>query len=201
MLYNLHDFSFANSVLFYFTTLSVPANRETGTYKEEPTIMATVKKTAAKKETAPKAAEVVKKDVVSEAKEAAKTVVAEVKAEAAKVEAVKKEEAPKKAEAPKKSAAKKAVAPKKAPAKKAETAKKAAAPKKAGRPKAPSAAVIVEFAGKQLKTEQIIAAALKAYKASHKDVVSTIEVYVKPEESVAYYVINGVGSDDYKIEL
>ena len=31
--------------------------------------------------------------------------------------------------------------------------------------------------------------------------IKTIEIYVKPEENAAYYVVNGVGADDYKIEL
>ena len=34
-----------------------------------------------------------------------------------------------------------------------------------------------------------------------RDSIKTIEVYVKPEENVAYYVVNGEGSDDWKVSL
>ena len=49
----------------------------------------------------------------------------------------------------------------------------------------------------------LIAAAKKAYtklgnKASD---IKSLDIYVKPEEGVAYYVVNGTGSDDYKIKL
>lgn len=32
-------------------------------------------------------------------------------------------------------------------------------------------------------------------------VIETIEIYVKPEEHAAYYVVNGEGSDQYKVML
>ena len=32
-------------------------------------------------------------------------------------------------------------------------------------------------------------------------VIETIEIYVKPEEHTAYYVVNGEGSDQYKVML
>ena len=31
--------------------------------------------------------------------------------------------------------------------------------------------------------------------------IRTIDIYVKPEESVAYYTVNGQGSDEFKIQL
>ena len=31
--------------------------------------------------------------------------------------------------------------------------------------------------------------------------IKTVDVYVKPDEGVAYYAVNGEGSADYKIEL
>ena len=31
--------------------------------------------------------------------------------------------------------------------------------------------------------------------------IRTIDVYVKPEENAAYFAVNGIGSDDYKVEL
>ena len=106
---------------------------------------------------------------------------AEVKAEA-------------KAEAPK-AEAKKAEEPKK------ETAKKT--PAKRTTAKDIKTSVVVQFAGKEVAEKDLIAAVKKAYTKKGNKVgdIKTIEIYVKPEESAAYYVVNGVGADDYKIEL
>ena len=116
---------------------------------------------------------------------------AAVKAAPAK-EAAPVKEAPAKEAAPVKEAAK---APAKAPAKKAPA-------KAATKPAEPVASVYVEYAGNQIAAKEILDAAKAAFAKSHKDVaIKTIEIYVKPEEAVAYYVVNGEGSDDYKIEL
>ena len=99
-----------------------------------------------------------------------------------------------KAEAPK-AEAKKAEEPKK------ETAKKA--PAKRTTAKDIKTSVVVQFAGKEVAEKDLIAAVKKAYTKKGNKVgdIKTIEIYVKPEESAAYYVVNGVGADDYKIEL
>ena len=109
------------------------------------------------------------------------SVVTEVKA--AEVKAETKTEAPK-AEEPKKETAKKA------------PAKRAAA-------KDIKTSVVVQFAGKEVTEKELIAAVKKAYTKKGNNVgdIKTIEIYVKPEENAAYYVVNGVGADDYKIEL
>ena len=109
-----------------------------------------------------------------------------VEAEAAETKAVKAEA---KAEAPK------AEEPKK------ETAKKT--PAKRTTAKDIKTSVVVQFAGKEVAEKDLIAAVKKAYTKKGNKVgdIKTIEIYVKPEESAAYYVINGVGADDYKIEL
>lgn len=66
----------------------------------------------------------------------------------------------------------------------------------------PKAKVVVEFAGKQVVAKDILAAATKAFKKANRGVtIKTIDIYVKLEEQVAYYVVNGQGSEDYKIEL
>lgn len=84
---------------------------------------------------------------------------------------------------------------KKAPARKAPV-------KKEVKPAETEASVYVQYAGKQIAAKEILEAAKAAYVKAHKDTeVKTIEIYVKPEEAVAYYVVNGEGSDDYKIEL
>ena len=113
--------------------------------------------------------------------------------EAKEVKAEAKAEAPK-AEAPK-AEAKKAEEPKK------ETAKKAPAKRTAA--KDIKTSVVVQFAGKEVTEKDLIAAVKKAYTKKGNKVgdIKTIEIYVKPEESAAYYVVNGVGADDYKIEL
>lgn len=112
----------------------------------------------------------------AEVKAAEATEIKEVKAEA-KAEA-------KKAEEPKK-----------------ETAKKAPAKRTAA--KDIKTSVVVQFAGKEVAEKDLIAAVKKAYTKKGNKVgdIKTIEIYVKPEESAAYYVVNGVGADDYKIEL
>ena len=102
------------------------------------------------------------------------SVVTEVKA--AEVKAETKTEAPK-AEEPKKET-------KKAPAKRAAA-------------KDIKTSVVVQFAGKEVTEKELIAAVKKAYTKKGNKVgdIKTIEIYVKPEENAAYYVVNGVGMD------
>ena len=118
-----------------------------------------------------------KKPVSNNTVEAEAAVKAEAKAEAPKAEA-------KKAEEPKK-----------------ETAKKT--PAKRITAKDIKTSVVVQFAGKEVAEKDLIAAVKKAYTKKGNKVgdIKTIEIYVKPEECAAYYVVNGVGADDYKIEL
>ncbi len=98
----------------------------------------------------------------------------EVKAAEAKTEEV-KEEAPKKA-APKKKAAEK----------KAET----------------ETTVTIQFQGKDIVAAQLVEKAREAFAQANPDVqIATLDVYIKPEEGVAYYAVNGEGSAEDKIEL
>lgn len=117
-----------------------------------------------------------------------------VEVKAAEVTEIKEVNAEAKAEAPK-AEAKKAEEPKK------ETAKKAPAKRTAA--KDIKTSVVVQFAGKEVTEKDLIAAVKKAYTKKGNKVgdIKTIEIYVKPEESAAYYVVNGVGADDYKVEL
>ncbi|MFR5731653.1 MAG: DUF6465 family protein [Clostridium sp.] len=83
-----------------------------------------------------------------------------------------------------------------------ETTKKAPAKKAPAKKADPKACVVIEFSGKQIVAKDVLDKAVKAYEADHKGAeIKTIEVYVKPEENVAYYVVNGEGSDDYKVIL
>lgn len=139
-------------------------------------------KTAAKP--VEKAAEVKKEDKAADVKSAP---AAEKKA-AASAEKAPVEKAP----------AKKAPAKKAAPAAKKETVKKAPAAKKTE----PKASVFVEYADKKVAAKDILAAAEKDFESKNKGVaIETIEIYVKPEENAAYYVVNGIGSNDYKVNM
>lgn len=61
---------------------------------------------------------------------------------------------------------------------------------------------LVQFQGRSIVTAQVVEAAAKAFAETNPDVeIKTIDVYVKPEENVAYYAVNGEGSEDYKVEL
>ncbi len=140
-----------------------------------------------------------------------KVVVAAAKAEEVKKEAEVKPEAKKavakKAEKPaaeKKAVAKKAekaVAEKKAPAKKAEKAvaeKKAPAKKAerkpAGRKPAAKANVFVQFAGKSFSQDELVKIAKDVWQYDMNMKAAdfkSVEIYVKPEENMAYFVVNG----------
>ena len=81
---------------------------------------------------------------------------------------------------------------KKAPAKKAPAKKTAAKTTKN---------VFVEFCAKQISADEIVDKCVNAFKAENKGkAVESVEVYIKPEENVAYYVINGVADGKY-VEL
>ena len=149
--------------------------------------MAETKKVTVK----PAAKAVAKKEEVKETKvEAAK----EVKVEAAKeVKA-----APAKKVAEKKETVKKEVA-KKAPAKK-ETVKKEtkAATKKAE----VKADVQIQFSGKAYTTDELVKIAKDVWKydlGKKEADFKTVALYVKPEESLTYYVINGEVSGSFAI--
>lgn len=125
------------------------------------------------------------------------------KAVAAKVEDV-KEAAPVVAE--KKEEVKKEVPVKKAPAKKAASAKKAAPAKKETPEKKvvakKEATLYVQFADKSYSTEELVKIAEDVWvydlgkKASD---IKTVEIYVKPEESRAYFVVNGTENGSFLI--
>ena len=114
-----------------------------------------------------------------------------VKAEPKKAVAVKAE--PKKAVAEK--AEPKKVAPKKAAAKK--PAAKKAAPKKATAVKTAAKKVaetlVIQAAGNEWDVDAVKEQVIAAYVAAghQRSGISSLTVYIKPEERKAYYVING----------
>ncbi len=119
-----------------------------------------------------------------------------------KAEEVKKAVETKKTEIKKAVEEKKEEKAEKAAAKPAEKAAAKPAKKTAKKAADPKTNVYIEFQDRQVLAKDILKAAEKAYKKSHRgETIKTIEIYVKPEENVAYYVVNGEGSADYFVAL
>lgn len=138
---------------------------------------------------------------MAEVKKATAKVVAKVPAEEKKVEVKAAEvKAPEVKAEIKKEAVKKTPAAKKAPAKKAPAAKKETVKKETVK-KAPAAKkpvvkeeVNFQFSGKSYTSEDLIRITKDVWKYDlngKEEDVQSIELYVKPEENTAYYVING----------
>ena len=127
------------------------------------------------------------------------------KAAVAKVEEKKVEATPVKVEAPaKKEAAKKEAPAKKEAAKKAAPAKKEVAKKEAPAKKAAAKkeAIYVQFAGKSYSNDELlkIAKDVWVYDMGQKAAdMKSVEIYVKPEESMAYFVVNGTENGSFMI--
>lgn len=115
---------------------------------------------------------------------------------AAKAEAPKAEEVKKTAETEVKTATKKAAAKKAEPKAEVKTeakaeakaAKKPAAKKTTAKKAAAKVDFFVEFAGAQVSVDEVIANVQKA----NGEAAKNISIYLKPEESKAYYVADGV---------
>ena len=151
--------------------------------------------TAKKATQTTKKAENVKINAPAKTVETAKittTAVPAAKKEEPKAEALKKEEkaTPVKAEAEKKETVKK------------ETAKKTTA-RKTAKAEKPAAVhnVYVQFAGKEVLTSALTELVTEKWVAmGHRaSSIKTLDLYVKPEDGAAYYVING--KETGKIEL
>ena len=138
---------------------------------------------------------------MAEVKKATAKVVAKVPAEEKKVEVKAAEvKAPEVKAEVKKEAVKKTPAAQKAPAKKAPAAKKETVKKETVK-KAPAAKkpvvkeeVNFQFSGKSYTSEDLIRITRDVWKYDlngKEEDVKSIELYVKPEENTAYYVING----------
>ena len=150
--------------------------------------MATKKVTTAtaKDVTAKVTAPVTKTSEKAETTKKAETVKAVAATEPKKIEKEPvKTESVKKAEAETKTAAKKTTT-KKTTAKKT-TARKTTAKKEI------KVSAFVEYFGKQVEEKDMIARVKKAWTSSGKKIgdIKTMELYIKPEESAVYYVING----------
>ena len=71
------------------------------------------------------------------------------------------------------------------------TAKKPAAKKTAAKKTSVESKVYIQFFGKQVTTKDVLDSCEADYKSNNKAAIKSIEVYVKPEDDVAYYVVNG----------
>lgn len=87
------------------------------------------------------------------------------------------------------------------PVVKEEVKETAAAVKEVAKPEIEKS-VVVEFGGRQVAAKDVLAQAEKAYAQTHPGtVIKSIELYISPEQNAAYYVVNGEGSDDFRIQL
>ena len=89
------------------------------------------------------------------------------------------------------------------PAAEEKKAAKAPARKTAAKKAEPAADVVIEFGGKQIVAKEILESAKKDFAAKHEgEELKSIHLYIKPEESVAYYVANdGIGDPEDKVEF
>lgn len=130
----------------------------------------------------------------NEVKNEKKTAVADVKVEKAAEVKVEETKAVKAADTKTevKAAEEKAPAAKKTAAKKttAKTAEKKTTTKKATTAKKVAESVCVQFGGNEYDVAAIVEKAKAAYTGDAKK-MKDIKVYVKPEEGMAYYVVNG----------
>ena len=131
--------------------------------------------------------------------ETAQAVEAVKAADTAAVKAEPAAEEKKAAKAP----ARKTAAKKAEPAAEKKPAAKTTARKTAAKKAEPAADVVIEFGGKQIVAKEILESAKKDFAAKHEgEELKSIHLYIKPEESVAYYVANdGIGDPEDKVEF
>lgn len=97
----------------------------------------------------------------------------------------------------------------KATTKKATTTKKAATKttttkKTSKKAVEPQVSYLLQFSGKEVNTANIYETVktvwVEKFQGKLED-IKTIEIYIKPEENKAYFVINGESNGDYFVEL
>lgn len=97
--------------------------------------------------------------------------------------------------------AKKATAKKPATKKATTTAKKTTAKKEAA---TINATYVLQFSGKEVVASDILETVKKVWVDKFQgklEEIKTIEIYIKPEEHRAYFVVNGLSNGDYFVEL
>ena len=159
---------------------------------------------AARKTTKPaaKAVEEVKTESVTAPKEE-KVVETPVKAETVAQEKPAEKKAPARKETAKKAPAKKAAAKTEAAVKEPAAKEEEKAPGRKPARKAECVSTMhIQFAGKSYTKEDLVKIAKDVWKYDLKKKVGdfkAVELYVKPEESVVYYVINGEEKGQFNI--
>ncbi len=97
--------------------------------------------------------------------------------------------------------AKKAAAKKPATKKATTTVKKTTAKKEAS---VINATYVLQFSGKEVVASDILETVKKVWVDKFQgklEEIKTIEIYIKPEEHKAYFVVNGLSNGDYFVEL
>lgn len=97
--------------------------------------------------------------------------------------------------------AKKTAAKKPATKKVTTTAKKTTAKKEAA---VINATYVLQFSGKEVVASDILETVKKVWVDKFQgklEEIKTIEIYIKPEEHRAYFVVNGLSNGDYFVEL
>ena len=97
--------------------------------------------------------------------------------------------------------AKKAAAKKPATKKATTTAKKTTAKKEAA---VINATYVLQFSAKEVVASDILETVKKVWVDKFQgklEEIKTIEIYIKPEEHRAYFVVNGLSNGDYFVEL
>lgn len=97
--------------------------------------------------------------------------------------------------------AKKAAAKKPTTKKATTTAKKTTVKKEAA---AINATYVLQFSGKEVVASDILETVKKVWVDKFQgklEEIKTIEIYIKPEEHRAYFVVNGLSNGDYFVEL
>lgn len=71
--------------------------------------------------------------------------------------------------------------------------------------KAPSVkkSIVIQYGEKETSADDLYKKIKEAYEemGAPQGVIKKADIYIKPEENMAYYVINGVGDENFKIEL
>lgn len=107
-----------------------------------------------------------------------------------------------------KTTSKKAATAEKATAKKTTatktTAKKTSTTKNTTKAVEPQVSYLLQFSGKEVNTANVLETVKKIWVEKFQgklEEIKTIELYFKPEENKAYFVVNGLSNGDYFVEL
>lgn len=108
--------------------------------------------------------------------------------------------------AKKTTAKKETAAAKKTTAKKATTKKETATTQKTTAKKKAELSVsyVLQYSGKEVVTSEILETVKKIWVEKFQgklEEIKTIELYIKPEENKAYFVVNGLSNGDYFVEI